>query len=63
MKKRNDNKKEVTKSKLKKIKGSKVKKRTNQGKPDPWKEIRLKLKPLSKAYSRFREKRIIAKQK
>ena len=63
MKKRNDIKKEVVKSKLKKTKGSKVKKRTNQRTSNPWKEIRLKLKPLSKAYNKFREKRRIVKQK
>ena len=63
MKKRDDNKKEVTKIKLKKTKDSMVNRRTSQRKPDFWKEIRLKLKPLSKAYNKFREKRRIAKQK
>ena len=63
MKKRDDNKKEVTKIKLKKTKDSMVNRRTSQRKPDPWKEIRLKLKPLSKAYNKFREKRRIAKEK
>ena len=63
MKKRDDNKKEVTKIKLKKTKDSMVNRRTSQREPDPWKEIRLKLKPLSKAYNKFREKRRIAKQK
>jgi len=63
MKKRDDNKKGVAKIKLKKTKGSMVNKRTNQRIPDPWKEIRLKLKPLGKAYNKFREKRRIAKQK
>ena len=63
MKKRDDSKKEAAKKKLKKIKGSTVNKRTNQRVPDPWKEIRLKLKPLGKAYNKFREKRRIAKQK
>ena len=63
MKKRDNNKKEVTKTKLKRTKGSMVNKRTNQRQPDPWKEIRLKLKPLGKAYNKFREKRRIAKQK
>ena len=63
MKKRNNNKKELTKIKLKKTKGSMVNRRTSQREPDPWKEIRLKLKPLSKAYNKFREKRRIAKQK
>ena len=63
MKKGNDNKKEVTKIKLKKTKDSMVNRRTSQREPDPWKEIRLKLKPLSKAYNKFREKRRITKQK
>ena len=63
MKKGDDNKKEVTKIKLKKTKDSMVNRRTSQREPDPWKEIRLKLKPLSKAYNKFREKRRIAKQK
>jgi len=48
---------------LRKTKGSMVNKRTNQRVPDPWKEIRLKLKPIGKAYNKFREKRRIAKQK
>ena len=63
MKKRDNNKKEVTKAKLKETKDSKVNRRTSQREPDPWKEIRLKLKPLGKAYNKFREKRRIAKQK
>ena len=63
MKKRDDSKKEAAKNKLKKTKGSTVNKRTNQRVPDPWKEIRLKLKPLGKAYNKFREKRRITKQK
>jgi len=63
MKKRNDNKKEVTKIRLKKTKGSMVNKRTNQREPDLWEEIRLKLKPLNKVYNKFREKRRIAKEK
>ena len=63
MKKRDDNKKEVTKIKLKETKDSKVNRRTSQREPDPWKEIRLKLKPLGKAYNKFKEKRRIAKQK
>ena len=63
MKKRDNNKKVVTKIKLKKTKASMVNKRRNQSEPDPWKEIRLKLKPLSKAYNKFRERRKIAKQK
>ena len=63
MKKRDDSKKETAKIKLKKTKSSAVSKRTNQRVPDPWKEIRLKLKPLGKAYNKFKDKRRIAKQK
>mgnify|MGYP000285902057 CR=1 FL=1 len=61
MKKRNDIKKEV--KKIKKTKDSMVNKRRNQSEPDLWKEIRSNLKPLGKAYNKFREKRRIAKQK
>ena len=61
MKKRNDIKKEV--KKIKKTEDSKVNKRRNQREPDLWKEIRSNLKPLGKAYIKFKEKRRIAKQK
>jgi len=61
MKKRNNIKKEV--KKIKKTEDSKVNKRRNQREPDLWKEIRSNLKPLGKAYNKFREKRRIAKQK
>ena len=61
MKKRNDIKKVV--KKIKKIKDSKINKRRNQRETDLWKEIRSNLKPLGKAYNKFREKRRIAKQK
>ena len=61
MKKRNNIKKEV--KKIKKTKDSMVNRRTSRREPDPWKEIRLKLKPLSKAYNKFKEKRRITKQK
>ena len=61
MKKRNDIKKEV--KKIKKTENSIVNKRRNQIEPDLWKEIRSKLKPFSKAYNRFREKRRIGKTK
>jgi len=61
MKKRNNIKKEVTK--IKKTEYSKVNKRRKQREPDLWEEIRSSLKPLGKAYNKFREKRIIAKQK
>ena len=61
MRKRNDTKKGV--KKIKKTEDSKANKRRNQREPDLWKEIRLNLKPLSKAYNKFKEKRRIAKQK
>ena len=61
MKKRNDIKKEV--KKIKKTEDTMVNKRRNQKQPDLWKEIRSNLKPLGKAYNKFREKRRIAKQK
>ena len=51
--------KRIAKNKLKKkTKILNVKKRSSQKiTPDPWKEIRLKLQPLSKAYGDFMEKR------
>ena len=61
MKKKNDIKNEV--KKIKKTVDSMVKKRRNQREPDLWKEIRSNLKPLGKAYNKFREKRKIIKQK
>ena len=68
MKKRNDIKKEV--KKIKKTEDSMVNKRRNQSEPDlwkeirsNWKEIRLNLKPLGKAYNKFKGKRRIAKEK
>ena len=61
MKKRTDNKKEVKKTK--RITDSAVNKRRSQSQPDLWKEIRLNLKPIGKAYNKFKEKRRIAKQK
>ena len=63
MKKGNINKKEIIKVKLKKRKSSTTNKRTGQREPDPWKEIQLKLQPLSKAYRNFKQKRKIAKEK
>ena len=64
MKKGKNNEKEVAKNKLKKIKNSNVRKRIKQQDlSDTWREIRLKLKPLSKAYINFKEKRKIKKQK
>ena len=62
MKKGKDKIKEIPKI-MKRTRGSIINKQTNQSEPDPWKEIRLKLKPLSKVYSDFRAKRKIAKQK
>ena len=61
MKKRNNIKKEVKKNK--KTEDSMVNKRRNQSEPDFWKEIRSNLRPIGKAYNKFREKRRIAKQK
>ena len=58
-----DARKEVTKIKLEETKDPKVNRRTSLRVPDPWKEIRLKLKPLAKTYNKFREKRRITKQK
>ena len=63
MKKKDNNKKEVTSIKLKKTKGLVVNKRTSQREPNLWKEIRSNLKPLSKAYKKFRGKQRIAKEK
>ena len=61
MKKNNNIKKEV--KKIKKTEDSKVNKRKKQTEPDLWKEIRSNLKPLGKAYNKFKEKRRIVKQK
>ena len=63
MKKRNDNKKEIPKIKLKKTKNSTVSKQISRREPDLWKEISSKFKQLSKAYRDFREKQKIIKQK
>ena len=63
MKKRNDNKKEIPKIKLKKTKNSTVSKQISRREPDLWKEISSKFKQLSKAYRNFREKQKIIKQK
>jgi len=63
MKKRNYNKKEVTKIKQKRTKNLIINKRINQEEPDPWKEIGLKFKQLTKTYVKFREKRKIVKEK
>ena len=64
MKKEKNSLKETAKKKSRKIKNSKVRKRTEQGDlSEALKEIRLKLKPLAKAYINFREKRKIKKQK
>ena len=64
MKKGKHYEKVIAKSKLKKIKSSNVRKRIEQQDlSDTWRVIRLKLKPLSKAYIDFKEKRKIKKQK
>ena len=64
MKKRKNREKGLVKNELKKTKKlnfSKPKKRKEP--PDPWKILRSKIKPLSKAYINFREKQRIRKQK
>ena len=61
MKKMNKIKKKVKKNK--KSVDSKISKRSNNNEVDLWKEIRSNLKPLSKAYNKFKEKRRIEKQK
>ena len=61
MKKKNYIKKEV--KRIKKTKDLIGNKRRKQRQPDLWKEIRSNLKPLGKAYNKFREKRRILKQK
>ena len=61
MKKRIDTKKEI--KRIKKTEDTKVNKRRNQREPDLWKEIRFKLKLLSKAYHNFLERRRVVKQK
>ena len=54
-----NNEKGIVRSKLKKTKNSNVSKRVSQRElSDLWKEIRLKLKPLSKAFVDFKEKRL-----
>ena len=64
MKKGKGYKKEIQRNKSRRIKNPIVNKRTSQRQPpDPWKEIRLKLKPLGKLYNNFMEKRKIVKQK
>ena len=63
MKKRNDNKKEIPKIKLKKTKNSTVSKQISRREPDLWKEISSKFKQFIKVYRGFREKRKIIKQK
>jgi len=47
----------------KRTRGSASNKQASQREPNLWKEIRLQLQPLSKAYNKFREKRKISKQK
>ena len=63
MKKRNSNKKEIPKIKLKKTKNSTVSKQISQREPDLWKEISSKFRPLIKTYSDYRKKQKIAKIK
>ena len=61
MKKRNDIKKGI--KRIKKTEDSKANKRRSQKEPDLWKEIRSNLKPLGKAYNKFKGKRRVAKEK
>ena len=61
MKKKNDTRKKI--KRVKKSQYSTDYKRRNKKEPDLWKEIRTNLKPLSKAFNKFKEKRRIAKQK
>ena len=63
MKKAKINKKDVSKIRVKKTRHTNANKRINQREPNPWKEIRLKLQPLSKAYRSFMEQRKIAKER
>ena len=63
MKKKNGNKKEIPKIKLKKTKNLTDRKQISRRKPDILKEIFSKFKQFSKAYRDFREKRKIIKQK
>ena len=61
MKKKNHTKKEL--KRIKKKQDSDFNNKKKKREPDLWKEIRSNLKPLSKAYNKFREKRKILKQK
>ena len=61
MRKKNSIKKEV--KRIKKSGDLMLNKRKNQNGIDLWKEIRLNLRPIGKAYNKFREKRRITKQK
>jgi len=61
MKKRNDIKKGI--KRIKKTEDSKANKRRSQKEPDLWKEIRSNLKPLGKAYNKFKDKRKLQNKK
>ena len=63
MKKRKDRIKEASRTRSKRPKGSTAGKQMHHSEPDPWKELRIKLQPINKAYRNFKEKRRIAKQK
>ena len=63
MKKAKGKKKEVPKIKLRKTTGVTFSRKRIHHEPDPWKEIGLKFKLLTKAYVKYREKRKIAKEK
>ena len=63
MRKKKDRTKDATKTRVRRARGSMGGKQIYQNEPDPWKELRLKLQPLNKAYRNFKEKRRIAKEK
>ena len=63
MKKKKDKIREQPRTRLKRTRTSNVSRQMNLREPDPWKELSLKLQPLSRAYRNFREKWRIAKQK
>ena len=63
MKKGKNKIKEATRIIQKRTRGSASNKQARQREPNLWKEIRVQLQPLNKAYNKFREKRKIAKQK
>ena len=63
MKKGKSKTKEASRITQKRTKSTTINRHANQREPNLWKEIRVQLQPLSKAYNKFREKRKISKQK